>query len=199
MTTSSLPQWAIEVRPTSRPGRDGVGGAPRARCNSRARPTQRRRRRPGRALRCPAWWRRFRSGAACPIQACTAAFTSALIGCCAGPHCCSVLRAALQVMYNLLPCRTAFCLQVLYEETKGEAVVTTGVGQHQMWAAQVRPRHAHTPALAALPAACAAGLSPGLSPSHPAPVTRALCRPAPCLAPQAQGPQSLSTLPPVSM
>jgi acetolactate synthase-1/2/3 large subunit len=26
--------------------------------------------------------------------------------------------------------------QVLYEETRGEAVVTTGVGQHQMWAAQ---------------------------------------------------------------
>ena len=27
-------------------------------------------------------------------------------------------------------------IQVLYEETKGEAIVTTGVGQHQMWAAQ---------------------------------------------------------------
>ena len=28
------------------------------------------------------------------------------------------------------------CVQVLYEETGGEAIVTTGVGQHQMWAAQ---------------------------------------------------------------
>jgi len=27
-------------------------------------------------------------------------------------------------------------IEVLYEETKGEAIVTTGVGQHQMWAAQ---------------------------------------------------------------
>ncbi len=27
-------------------------------------------------------------------------------------------------------------IQVLYEETRGQAVVTTGVGQHQMWAAQ---------------------------------------------------------------
>lgn len=27
-------------------------------------------------------------------------------------------------------------LQVLHEETKGDAIVTTGVGQHQMWAAQ---------------------------------------------------------------
>ena len=26
--------------------------------------------------------------------------------------------------------------QVLHEETGGEAIVTTGVGQHQMWAAQ---------------------------------------------------------------
>lgn len=28
-------------------------------------------------------------------------------------------------------------LQVLGEETQGEAIITTGVGQHQMWAAQV--------------------------------------------------------------
>ena len=27
-------------------------------------------------------------------------------------------------------------IEVLYEETKGEAIITTGVGQHQMWAAQ---------------------------------------------------------------
>ena len=27
-------------------------------------------------------------------------------------------------------------LQVLHEETNGEALITTGVGQHQMWAAQ---------------------------------------------------------------
>jgi acetolactate synthase-1/2/3 large subunit len=27
-------------------------------------------------------------------------------------------------------------VQVLYEESKGEAIITTGVGQHQMWAAQ---------------------------------------------------------------
>ena len=27
-------------------------------------------------------------------------------------------------------------LQTIYEETKGEAIITTGVGQHQMWAAQ---------------------------------------------------------------
>jgi acetolactate synthase-1/2/3 large subunit len=26
--------------------------------------------------------------------------------------------------------------QVLHEETKGDAIITTGVGQHQMWAAQ---------------------------------------------------------------
>lgn len=29
--------------------------------------------------------------------------------------------------------------QVLGEETKGEAIITTGVGQHQMWAAQWYP------------------------------------------------------------
>ena len=27
-------------------------------------------------------------------------------------------------------------MQMLYEETKGEAIISTGVGQHQMWAAQ---------------------------------------------------------------
>ena len=27
-------------------------------------------------------------------------------------------------------------MQMLYEETRGEAIITTGVGQHQMWAAQ---------------------------------------------------------------
>ena len=27
-------------------------------------------------------------------------------------------------------------MQVLHEETKGDAIITTGVGQHQMWAAQ---------------------------------------------------------------
>ena len=27
-------------------------------------------------------------------------------------------------------------MQMLCEETKGEAIITTGVGQHQMWAAQ---------------------------------------------------------------
>ena len=27
-------------------------------------------------------------------------------------------------------------LQLIYEETKGEAIISTGVGQHQMWAAQ---------------------------------------------------------------
>ena len=35
-------------------------------------------------------------------------------------------------------------VQVLHEETKGDAIITTGVGQHQMWAAQYykfdRPR-----------------------------------------------------------
>ena len=30
--------------------------------------------------------------------------------------------------------------QVLYEESKGEAIVCTGVGQHQMWAAQFYPK-----------------------------------------------------------
>lgn len=29
-----------------------------------------------------------------------------------------------------------WAIEVLYEETKGDAIVTTGVGQHQMWAAQ---------------------------------------------------------------
>ena len=29
-----------------------------------------------------------------------------------------------------------WAIQQLYEETKGEAIITTGVGQHQMWAAQ---------------------------------------------------------------
>eukprot|EP00887_Chlorella_sp_A99_P007132 scaffold2.g7132.t1 len=37
-----------------------------------------------------------------------------------------------------------WAIEVLYEETRGEALVTTGVGQHQMWAAQyykfARPR-----------------------------------------------------------
>ncbi len=32
-------------------------------------------------------------------------------------------------------------IEVLYEETKGEAIVTTGVGQHQMWAAQFYKFH----------------------------------------------------------
>ena len=27
-------------------------------------------------------------------------------------------------------------IEALYEESKGEAIITTGVGQHQMWAAQ---------------------------------------------------------------
>lgn len=30
-------------------------------------------------------------------------------------------------------------IEVLYEETKGDAIITTGVGQHQMWAAQFYP------------------------------------------------------------
>jgi acetolactate synthase I/II/III large subunit len=38
-----------------------------------------------------------------------------------------------------------WAIQALWEETKGEAIITTGVGQHQMWAAQWypldRPRH----------------------------------------------------------
>lgn len=29
-----------------------------------------------------------------------------------------------------------WAIEVLYEETKGDAIITTGVGQHQMWAAQ---------------------------------------------------------------
>jgi acetolactate synthase-1/2/3 large subunit len=29
-----------------------------------------------------------------------------------------------------------FAIRLLYEMTKGEAIITTGVGQHQMWAAQ---------------------------------------------------------------
>ena len=32
-------------------------------------------------------------------------------------------------------------IQVLYEETNGEAIITTGVGQHQMWAAQFYKFH----------------------------------------------------------
>ena len=32
-------------------------------------------------------------------------------------------------------------IKVLYEETKGEAILTTGVGQHQMWAAQFYQFH----------------------------------------------------------
>lgn len=28
---------------------------------------------------------------------------------------------------------------MLYEETKGDAIITTGVGQHQMWSAQYYP------------------------------------------------------------
>ncbi|GAB4818291.1 hypothetical protein N2152v2_005337 [Parachlorella kessleri] len=31
-------------------------------------------------------------------------------------------------------------IEVLYEETKGDAIVCTGVGQHQMWAAQFYPK-----------------------------------------------------------
>lgn len=195
-----MPQWAIEVRPTSRPGRDGGRRCtPRSvQLTSRARPTQRRRRRPGRALRCPAWRRQFRSGAVCPIQACTAAFTSALIGCCAVPHCCSVLRAALQVMYNLLLCRTAFCPQVLYEETKGEAVVTTGVGQHQMWAAQVRPPHAHTLPLPPCPLPGRWAVARSVSPSSCAGYDGAVpCHP--CPGSSGPGPTVPVYPPPVSM
>ena len=32
-----------------------------------------------------------------------------------------------------------WAIQTLWEETKGEAIITTGVGQHQMWAAQWYP------------------------------------------------------------
>lgn len=32
-----------------------------------------------------------------------------------------------------------YAIQVLGEETEGEAIITTGVGQHQMWAAQWYP------------------------------------------------------------
>ncbi len=32
-------------------------------------------------------------------------------------------------------------IEILYEETKGEAILTTGVGQHQMWAAQFYQFH----------------------------------------------------------
>ena len=32
-----------------------------------------------------------------------------------------------------------YAIQVLGEETKGEAIITTGVGQHQMWGAQWNP------------------------------------------------------------
>lgn len=32
-----------------------------------------------------------------------------------------------------------WAVQVLYEESKGDAIITTGVGQHQMWAAQFYP------------------------------------------------------------
>ena len=36
-------------------------------------------------------------------------------------------------------------IQALYEETKGDAIITTGVGQHQMWAAQYfKFRHPRT-------------------------------------------------------
>lgn len=34
------------------------------------------------------------------------------------------------------PCCPQHAIEVLYEETNGEAIITTGVGQHQMWAAQ---------------------------------------------------------------
>ena len=34
-----------------------------------------------------------------------------------------------------------FAIQTLYEESKGEAIITTGVGQHQMWAAQFYQFH----------------------------------------------------------
>ncbi len=34
-----------------------------------------------------------------------------------------------------------FAVQTLHEATKGEAIITTGVGQHQMWSAQFYPFH----------------------------------------------------------
>ncbi len=41
-----------------------------------------------------------------------------------------------EALLLLCQCLTAVCLQVLWEETNGDAIITTGVGQHQMWAAQ---------------------------------------------------------------
>ena len=56
------------------------------------------------------------------------------------PTCSRLIRVPLSA---LRLCANARCpattpWQVLYEESKGDAIITTGVGQHQMWAAQVR-------------------------------------------------------------
>ena len=104
-----------------------------------------------------------RTGQRCGVWACTA-YRPALVGkwgCASMQGCCSdaplllcqrltlgPAACLLPPQAGLLVCQrlglnpepdtlsTAACLQVLWEETNGDAIITTGVGQHQMWAAQ---------------------------------------------------------------
>lgn len=50
----------------------------------------------------------------------------------------ALLFTLMAATYALLTsaCTSCCVLQTLCEETNGEAIITTGVGQHQMWAAQ---------------------------------------------------------------
>ena len=118
----------------------------------------------------------------------------------AGP----LLEGCAAAVPRASPSQPAACPQVLWEETNGDAIITTGVGQHQMWAAQwykyTEPRRWGSLYHCVPSGHVAADLSAG-----PHSCARALCRVTPdctglaahlpCMAMHApkQGNMSLST------